>query len=133
MPLLENGSLEEDLKLKDKWSSLLKNALDEGKLTDSHITYINILKELTPTEGLVLDFLYKEFDWNGFEVFYAAHLIEDKHKITSEVFYIHLDNFQRMKLIESTLNREIYKYLENSEYEVNEYREGYFSNVEVKT
>jgi hypothetical protein len=132
MPLLESSSLEEDINLKNKWSSLLKNALDENKNADSHIAYINILKELTSKEGLVLDFLFKSFDGNRFDVYHASYLLEEELGIESDVFYIYLDNFQRMKLVESTLDREIYSYLQDSKYEVYQYREEYSNNVEIK-
>lgn len=132
MPLLESSSLEEDINLKNKWSSLLKNALDKNKVADSHIAYINILKELTSTEGLVLDFLYNRFDGNQFDVFDASRLLEEELAIESDAFYIFLDNFQRMKLVDSTLDRQIYSHLQDSKYEIYQYREEYFNNMEIK-
>ena len=58
VPLLEAASLEEEESMQTKWANLLANAVS-GSL-DITPNYIEILKELSPIEALILDRLYDE-------------------------------------------------------------------------
>ncbi|PUA40363.1 hypothetical protein C8Z91_04465 [Paenibacillus elgii] len=129
IPLLENCSLEEDKNLKEKWSFLLKNALDPAQNNDIHLAYINILRELTPNEALILDFLFNELGADCFDILYACQLVETKLKIDSDIFYIYMDNFERLKLIESNLDLNIFSYLKNRNNEENQIQGKYHSLI----
>lgn len=53
LPLLEGASREEDVALADLWASLLANAADSST-GDMPPRFVNILKQLTPTDARVL-------------------------------------------------------------------------------
>lgn len=131
MQLLEKGSLEDDLDLRSKWSSLLKNSLDETKKNDTHIAYVSILNELTPSEAMVLDYLYNEFNGDSFDVFHAGYLAEREYEINFDIFKIYLDNFHRLNLVDNTLDRDIHKFLKESKLEVFEFQEEYIKMNEI--
>ena len=58
VPLLEASSLEEDGSIQTKWSNLLANAL--SGIMEVKPNYVELLKELSPIEVLLLDRLYEE-------------------------------------------------------------------------
>src|SRR5207302_952664 len=56
LPILENGSVEDDEDLNSRWAALLTNAaMSPGSV---HPSYIEILRQLTPQEATLLDKLY---------------------------------------------------------------------------
>lgn len=57
-PLLQSASLEEDGNMQEKWAALLANAADPKKSNDIHLSYIEILKQLSPIEAKILDDYY---------------------------------------------------------------------------
>ncbi|WP_339158314.1 Abi-alpha family protein [Paenibacillus sp. FSL W8-0186] len=131
LPLLENSSLEDDEGLKDKWSSLLRNVLDESKANDPHLSFVNILNELTPKEAQILDYLYKNYGENSFDVFESGYLIESEFGIDFENFKVYLDNFIRLAIVENILDRELRDFLRNNKIYVEETREEYFRTFDV--
>jgi len=58
VPLLENGSLEEDESLIDKWAALLATAANPNSKVFVQPSFSEILKELSPKEALILDTIY---------------------------------------------------------------------------
>lgn len=54
-PILNEGSLEEDESMNDKWAALLANAVDPEHKVTVQPSFPHILKELTPKEAFVLD------------------------------------------------------------------------------
>jgi hypothetical protein len=65
LPILENGSLEEDDELQDRWAALLVNSSGENRLIPGAA---DILKQLSPYEVLVLQMCYDfvTIDYYGF-------------------------------------------------------------------
>lgn len=64
--LLNFSSYEEDENIKEKWANLLANATDPSNEFNEHFTLVNILKELTADEVMVLDFMYeKSVKWKS--------------------------------------------------------------------
>ena len=59
-PLLEYCSLEEDEDMQTKWASLLANAANPEFKDDIYSSYIEILKQLSPLEAKILDFLFNK-------------------------------------------------------------------------
>jgi hypothetical protein len=57
-PVVESASFEEDNELQDRWAALLANAA--ATPTDIHPAYIEILKQLSSTEVLLLEILHKK-------------------------------------------------------------------------
>jgi hypothetical protein len=58
IPIIENGSNEEDDDLQDKWSNLLANAAYDGTENEVLPSYAAILKELTSRDAKFLDALF---------------------------------------------------------------------------
>jgi Abortive infection alpha len=62
-PLIQNGQLEEDDSLQDKWAALLANSCKEGNQVLPSFT--EILKQITPDEAKFLDSAYDEISEGG--------------------------------------------------------------------
>lgn len=62
VPLLENGSLEEDLNMQQKWSSLLASAAEPKNKNHFILQHIEILNQISPMEAKVLDKFY-DYHW----------------------------------------------------------------------
>lgn len=75
VPLLDNGSLEENENIVDKWVALLANAANPNYKEKIRPCYIEMLKELSPIEVKLLDDLYKK----------SIVYIEDKNRNYIEV------------------------------------------------
>lgn len=58
LPLLEHGSLEENPDLQEKWAHLLAHACDSP--SDIHVSFVEILRQLTPSQAKFLDALVKD-------------------------------------------------------------------------
>jgi len=58
LPTLENGSLEEDTMLQEKWANMLANAVTMR--SEIKPNYAEILKDLSPLEVEILVKLYEE-------------------------------------------------------------------------
>jgi hypothetical protein len=62
-PLIQNGGLEENDPLQDKWAALLANACEEGN--EVLPSFPEILKQITPVEAKFLDTAYDEIPDRG--------------------------------------------------------------------
>jgi len=58
LPLIQAASLEDDDDLQDRYAKLLVNAGDEQSVLELRRAYIDILENLTPLEGKILDKIY---------------------------------------------------------------------------
>lgn len=58
LPILENASLEEDDDLQDLWVRLMANAMDPNFEGGLRMAFIDIIKSLTPSDVMMLDFFY---------------------------------------------------------------------------
>lgn len=101
VPLLEGASLEEEESMQTRWANLLANAVSGAiEVTPS---YVEILKELSPVEALLLDKLHdeasKEPDYRK-----RLNLTFDKQKICAwlsiplEKFDLIIENLFRLNL-----------------------------------
>lgn len=109
VPLLDSGSLEEEESMTDRWANLLANAANPNLANDVKAAYIEVLKQLTPRDTLVLDRLYD---------YYNEQLTEGKRRrakpspieldaaklkeicgIEQEAFERAMDNLMRLNLI----------------------------------
>ena len=63
-PLIQNGQLEEDDSLQDKWAALLANSCKEGN--EVLPSFPEILKQITPVEAKFLDSAYDEVSEGGY-------------------------------------------------------------------
>jgi hypothetical protein len=107
LPLLNYSSLEEDENLQDKWANLLTNALDPERSKYIMPIYFEILKDLTPIEANLLDFLYNKIMGMPEDlkqpdrVTYLFIIKEDimqGFNLTEEDYNVYLDNLIRLNL-----------------------------------
>lgn len=58
IPLLEQGSLEDDEEMQERWATLLANAVDADSGVDVSRAFIEILAQITSFEAKILDQIY---------------------------------------------------------------------------
>ena len=58
VPILQEGSLEEDDDLQDRWARLLVNAADANSGTEPRHAFVSILKDLTSLDAINLEKIY---------------------------------------------------------------------------
>ena len=58
VPLLENGSLEDDENMIERWANLLANAVNPDSSINVNAGIIETLKQLTPKEAYILDIFH---------------------------------------------------------------------------
>lgn len=58
VPILEEGSLEEDAMMQNRWAAMLANAADPSSGVDVRPSYPEILKQLSALEVAILDSFY---------------------------------------------------------------------------
>lgn len=102
LPILENGSLEEEESMQKKWAALLANSADPNKRYSVKPSFAEILKELSPIEVLLLDKMFDEANKNKnpnkVEVFFDKEKICQGIKIDKKQFDIIADNLFRLNL-----------------------------------
>ena len=107
IPLLEDGSLEDDDELKSLWSKLLANALDPNFTDDIRYGFIEMLKNITGKEVLLLKKLYEALDAQAFlnDISQLSSCHIDKEQITKilqitpEQYLVSAHNLMRLQLI----------------------------------
>lgn len=119
VPLLENGSLEDDESIIDMWAHLLANASTSN---DVRTSYIAILKELEPAEAKIMQYIYHEFTKKHGDNFtptneYAGSIsgaaIRKLFKLSDRDFEQSIDNLYRLRLLAPTASR--LEFLDNKE------------------
>lgn len=104
VPLLENGSLEEDDEMQDRWASLLATAADPNSRINVRPSFAEILKELSPIEALILDKIYElvvglpipKEDRIGRGA--AGISLKQFFALSDDEFEISIDNLYRLRL-----------------------------------
>jgi hypothetical protein len=82
-PIMENGSLEEDDPLQDKWAALLANAASRDGI---HPSFVEVLKQISALEAQFLDALFDLRHHNGIR----GEKVDDSTVIT--LMFPHLRN-----------------------------------------
>ncbi|HUA68649.1 MAG TPA: Abi-alpha family protein, partial [Candidatus Saccharimonadales bacterium] len=59
IPLLESASLEDDETLQKVWARLIANSTDPNFRESSHPGYVEIIKQMSPDEAIILDSFLK--------------------------------------------------------------------------
>lgn len=100
--ILENGSLEEDATIQDKWAALLANAADPNKRYSVKPSFTEILKELSPIEIVLLDKMFDEVNQNKnpnkVEIFFDKEKICQNFQVDKNQFDVIADNLFRLNL-----------------------------------
>ena len=78
LPIFEDGSLEEDETLQKLWSRLLANAMDPTYNNELRYGFIDMIKNITGIEVLILNFIYSVLKENN--------LISNINEITNYYF-----------------------------------------------
>jgi len=73
IPLLESASLEDDETLKDVWATLIANGTDPNSKTILHPGYIEIIKQMSPDEAIILNSFLK---FNIYPILFSYHVPE---------------------------------------------------------
>jgi hypothetical protein len=104
VPILEEGSLEEDEFMSVKWASLLATAADPNSKISVQPSFPEVLKELSPKEALILDKIYdmvvslpiprEEWPSRGA----IASSLKQVLQLSDEEFEIAIDNLFRLRL-----------------------------------
>ncbi|MHB8520606.1 MAG: Abi-alpha family protein [Limisphaerales bacterium] len=105
VPLLEAGALEEDDAMSDRWSALLASAADPRSATDIEPAFVDILKQLSPTQARVLDVIYDQVEkqkipptqWHQRGI--ITQRLQDRLKLEGSVFLLAIDNCLRLRLL----------------------------------
>ncbi|MDO7884296.1 Abi-alpha family protein [Hymenobacter cheonanensis] len=77
VPLLEGASLQEEPTLADKWAALLANAADPAQRVAVQPSFADVLRQLTPTDAQVLEFIYAEHPPQEGDLFCHYPTVED--------------------------------------------------------
>jgi len=106
IPLLESSSLEEEEFMQDKWAALLANAINPDYKEEIRPSYVEILKELSPTEVKLLDKMFEELNKklpeDKYEDMFSIDTICKYLGLSKEEYYIMSDNLIRLNLCQST-------------------------------
>lgn len=101
--ILENGSLDEEEEMQNKWAALLANAASSNHNTKQ--SFAKILNELSPLEARLLDKLFeeasKETGKKRFELNFSKDKIMEVFGISSDEFDIIADNLFRLNLCQA--------------------------------
>lgn len=111
VPLLENGSLEDDEKIIDMWSHLLANAAFSNEVRSS---YIDILKQLEPIEARIMQYIFNAVQKQGtigklpageFVITINGKPIQERFDLSHDNFEQAIDNLYRLRLLAPSARR----------------------------
>jgi hypothetical protein len=100
--LLEFASIEEDVKMQERWAALLANAADPNNPFDICSIFSQILNQLSPQEVSILDYMFGLCFWKSDRdrPFLDKHDIVKMNFTEYEVTLLIFDNLLRLRLIE---------------------------------
>jgi hypothetical protein len=101
VPLIECSSLEEDESMQKRWAALLGNAIKQSE--DANPSFIDILRQLTFQEAIILDQLYLESlqktDYKQRNTLqFSKEKVMELFKLQEEKFDLILDDLFRLNL-----------------------------------
>lgn len=102
LPLVQAAALEAEETLSAKWAALLANASDPAKLVDVTPAFVEVMRQLTPLDTLILNRLYFHRNGRGefvgglsrVDTFYDTEMLKD----FSSKGEISIDNLIRLGL-----------------------------------
>lgn len=104
VPLLDDSSLEEDASMQDRWASLLASAADPDFSSILLPSYVDLLKQLSPLEALMLDQMFDKYERTEQEkkasLMFSKERICELFKLPPDQFDLMASNLMRMNLLE---------------------------------
>jgi len=108
--LLEYCSWEEDESMQEKWAILLANFAASGENPINHISFVDILNQISPIQAKYLDLMYDELffparrDYRTWPSYQSTHRLADILEIDEYASYIICDSLMRLNLIKPDYN-----------------------------
>jgi len=107
LPIFENSSLEEDPDIQHLWNHLLANAMDPSFNDEIRYGFIEMIKNITGKEALLLDHFYKILEQENrlspldkiFQCSLKKEQLMQLLGITSDQYALAANNLMRMQLI----------------------------------
>ena len=104
LPIMENSSLEEEEIIQNKWANILANAITASR--DIKPNYVEILKELSVIEVVILDKLFdesnKESDYDKRrQMQFSKQAISKNFNLSSEQADLIIENLYRLNLCQA--------------------------------
>lgn len=110
--LIENCSWEEDEDIQMKWSALLSNATTENENTDIYLSYVEILRQLSPAHVKLLDYMYSEEELPArralrsspnYHNFHNSYTLQKKLQLSNDDYHMLVDGLVRLNLVNPTI------------------------------
>jgi hypothetical protein len=102
IPIIENGSLEEDAEMQTRWSSMLAHSADPSSLIKIRPSHPEILKQLSPLEVKILDNFYESIKDKSPEEQKNSGVVKNKaikiFELSSEEYDVLVENLFRLGL-----------------------------------
>ena len=103
--LLDNCSWAEDNYLQSNWATLLANATSKGEDTSNYITYVELLRQLSPIQAKCLETMYEESEYPARRLikqlpsYQSANILKKALNVDDNQFIIVIDSLIRLNLI----------------------------------
>lgn len=112
VPVMQAVSLETDGTLIDHWAALLANAADPAQRVTVQPGFVEVLRQLTPTDARVLTHVYQQVPTDFGITNYSITQIQTTGfmaalELTQRAFAISIENLLRLRLCDTALNSKI--------------------------
>jgi len=105
IPILENGSLEEEESMVDRWAALLASAASPDGNKIVHPSYPEILKQLSPLDAKILDAIYDHViftpipkeEWPSRGA--SGNTIKEVFTLSDREYELVIDSLYRLRLL----------------------------------
>lgn len=110
--LFDNCSWEEDEDMQTRWAALLANASKKGESTTDYATYVEILRQLTPSQVMCLEVMYEERNFPArrrvreLPSYQSSNTLMSVLNISNDQFKVLFDNLERLNLIHIRLSQD---------------------------
>lgn len=107
---VEGASVEDEPELQELWAKLLANALDPHFEGDIRVSFMSIIKDLTPLDIKILDMINSEFLKYGkgtkvFDIYFSTKELSRMLSVSDFIARASIDNLKRCQLVENTQTR----------------------------
>lgn len=104
---VQGASVEDEPELQELWAKLLANAVDPNFENDIRISFMSIIKDLTPLDVKVLDIMNNDFSkrskgTNNFNIYFSIKQLSTFLSVSDFTLRASIDNLKRCQLVENT-------------------------------